>query len=105
MPSSFRKSRRRTERRRIRLGPCPCRPSNAWKRHRTRNMSDQPPEDPLVMARRHVAEGEQRIVRQEEIVSGLLAAGHHAMVPQARAVLSTMRQTLALAGEDLARLE
>ena len=51
-------------------------------------------ETPLQMARRHVAEAEQRLVRQERLVSELEIDGHLEMVPSARALLERMGQFL-----------
>ena len=60
-------------------------------------------EDPIAQARRHVAEAEDHIARQEALVVRLSGdARHVALAVQARVILATLRQTLRLAREHLA---
>jgi hypothetical protein len=57
----------------------------------------------LEQARRHVAEGEDRVAKQEALVARLLEDGRHdALAAEARKVLETLKQTLALARDHLA---
>ena len=56
------------------------------------------PEDPLAQAERHVREGEERIVRQREIITELDKEGHECMAAEARQALA-IQQTLDLACE------
>jgi len=65
-------------------------------------VTDQPPEDLLTMAKRHVREGEQRVARQEEHIAQLARAGHAAAAVRGNAVLKQMRWSLELARRHLA---
>jgi len=59
-------------------------------------------EDPVSQARRHVAEAEARIERQEALVARLSDnAKHAALADEAREILATMNQTLRLARDHL----
>ena len=59
-------------------------------------------EDPLSQARRHVAEGEARIERQEALVARLSDNSKYAsLANQGRGILGTLKQTLRLAREHL----
>ena len=59
-------------------------------------------EDPVSQARRHVAEAEARIERQEALVARLSDSNKHlALADQAREILATMNQTLRLARDHL----
>ena len=59
-------------------------------------------EDPVSQARRHVAEGEARIERQEALVARLSDDSKYlSLAGQAREILSTLKQTLRLAREHL----
>ena len=67
------------------------------------SVRQRPTEDPVAQARRHVAEAEGHIVRQEALVARLSGdARHVALAVQARVILATLRQTLRLAREHLA---
>jgi hypothetical protein len=59
-------------------------------------------ESPLAQAHRHVAEGEERVVRQTELVARLVHAGHDTKM--ASTLLKTFQDTLALMRADLQRL-
>lgn len=59
-------------------------------------------EDPITQARRHVAEAEQHIARQEALVIRLSNNDRYAaLVGVAREVLATLKQTLSLARQHL----
>src|SRR5262249_1753357 len=58
----------------------------------------RPIEDTVSQARRHVAEGEARIERQEALVARLLNSRKHiSLAEQASDILSTLKQTHRLA--------
>jgi len=60
-------------------------------------------EGPLEQASRHVAEAEDRVAKQEALVARLLESGRHdELAADARKVLGTLKQTLALARDHLA---
>lgn len=59
----------------------------------------------LEMAKRHVAEGRGRIVRQRAILAQLTADGHDRAVHQARRLLTAMLETQRLAEAHAAKLE
>ena len=60
-------------------------------------------EDPVSQARRHVAEAEARIERQEALVARLSDSNKHiALAGEAREILATLKQTLRLARDHLA---
>ncbi|MDO9713761.1 hypothetical protein [Paracraurococcus lichenis] len=63
------------------------------------------PETPLEMARRHVAEGEARCVRQAEILREMIADGHPEAARIAEKLLATLTDTLDVLREDLRRIE
>jgi hypothetical protein len=59
-------------------------------------------EDPVSQARRHVAEAEARIERQEALAARLSYRGKYiSLAGQAREILSTLQQTLRLARDHL----
>lgn len=58
----------------------------------------------LEAARRHVREGADRVVRQEAIVARLDRVGCVELARQAHGILATLKTSLRLAREDLARL-
>jgi hypothetical protein len=63
----------------------------------------RPLEDPVAQARRHVAEAEGRIARQEALVARLLLDNKHAaLADQGKEILATLKHTLSLAREHLA---
>lgn len=63
----------------------------------------KPTEDPVSQARRHVAEAEARIERQEALVAGLSHSGEHIfLAEQAIEILLTLKQTHRLARDHLA---
>ena len=60
-------------------------------------------EDPVSQARRHVAEAETRIERQEALVARLSDSDKHIdLAAEARVILATLKQTLLLARDHLA---
>jgi hypothetical protein len=65
-------------------------------------VSDQPPEDLLALAQRHVVEGEARVARQQEILATLRGHGHAAAAMRGEAVLVQMRIALDLGRRHLA---
>jgi len=48
----------------------------------------------LEMAERHVRDGEQRVLRQMELIAELESAGHHDTARIARELLATLTDTL-----------
>jgi hypothetical protein len=68
------------------------------------NVSQEEPETPLAMARRHVAEAEERVARQRKILAEMQADNQPAAAHAAQRVLATMERTLATLREHL-RLE
>jgi hypothetical protein len=64
--------------------------------------ANRPTEDPISQARRHVAEVEARIERQEALYARLLDSGRHiSLAEQAGEILSTLKQTHRLARDHL----
>lgn len=62
----------------------------------------KPVEDPVSQARRHVAEAELRIERQEALVARLADSNKYIILAaEAREILFTLRQTLRLARDHL----
>ena len=59
----------------------------------------------MEMARRHVRDGEERIARQEAIVTTLTGNSPPEAAILARVVLETMRSSLELAKDHLRRIE
>jgi hypothetical protein len=59
----------------------------------------------LEMARRHVSEGESRIVLQISIIATLEEGNHTESAALSRRVLETMRTSLDMAKRDLTRIE
>jgi hypothetical protein len=68
-------------------------------------MSGRPMEDRLSMAQRHVAEGEDRIARQEVLIAKLDRHGHAELTVEARALLTTLQTSLRLVREHLSLIE
>jgi hypothetical protein len=68
-------------------------------------MSGRSVEDLLSMARRHVAEGEVHVARQEDLIRKLDRDGHAELAVEARALLTTLQTSLRLVREDLLRIE
>jgi hypothetical protein len=62
-------------------------------------------EDLLSMARRHVAEGEAHVARQEILIAELYRDGHTELAVKARELLTTFETSLRLMREDLSRIE
>jgi hypothetical protein len=56
----------------------------------------------LALAERHLAEGEERLVRQQELIAELDRDGHD--TKDARMILATMRETQALHRQDRERI-
>jgi hypothetical protein len=65
-------------------------------------VTDQPAEDLLSMAKRHVLEGEQRVARQEEHIEQMTRARHPEAAARGREVLQQFRWSLELARRHLA---
>jgi hypothetical protein len=57
------------------------------------------------MARRHVAEGEDRVVQQKILIAELDRDGHAELAIKARELLTTFETSLRLMREDLLRIE
>ena len=55
----------------------------------------------LALATRHVAEGEERVMRQQLLVEKLERQGFEALASDAKSLLDTMHETLALMREHL----
>lgn len=67
------------------------------------SMEGRPVEGPLAQARRHVAEAEVRIARQEALVARLSQDRKHAaLAAEAKEILDTLKHTLSLARAHLA---
>ena len=65
-------------------------------------MTDRRSEDPVSQARRHVAEAKAHIARQEALVAKLSNDQRHlALAAEAKEILTTLKQTLRLAREQL----
>ena len=64
-------------------------------------MSERSTEDLLSMARRHVAEGEAHVARQEALIVKLDRDGHTELAFEARELLATLQTSLRLANKDL----
>jgi hypothetical protein len=63
------------------------------------------PEDTKTMERRHILEGEQRIARQEALLSKLTEERREHLVQQAIQVLDLFRESLQFSRERLQDLE
>ena len=63
------------------------------------------PETRLEMERRHVAEGLNRIRRQEALIERLIAHGHTNLLEQAEALLADMHRFQTMAEAHLAKAE
>ena len=59
----------------------------------------------LEMARRHLAEGEDRIWRQEELIGRLERGGHERLLPAARELLAAMCENQELVKRHLWEIE
>ena len=59
----------------------------------------------LDVARRHVFEGEQRVIRQMALIQELVRNKHAETVALARAILESLEDSLALAHNNVRRLE
>jgi len=57
------------------------------------------------MAQRHVAEGEERVARQEILITELDGDGYVELAVEARALLTTLKASLRLMRGDLSRIE
>jgi hypothetical protein len=57
------------------------------------------------MARRHVAEGEERVARQETLIAELDHDGHAELAVKARALFTVFQTSLQLLRHDLSRIE
>ena len=57
------------------------------------------------MARRHVAEGEERVARQEILIAELDHDGHAELAVKARALFTMFQTSLQLLRNDLSRIE
>jgi hypothetical protein len=57
------------------------------------------------MARRHVAEGKDRVARQEILIAELDRDGHTELAVKAGELLTTFETSLRLMREDLSRIE
>jgi hypothetical protein len=57
------------------------------------------------MARRHVAEGEERVARQEILIAELDRDGHPELAVEAREILTTLQTSLQLQRDDLSLIE
>jgi hypothetical protein len=69
-------------------------------------MSAGPDEqDPLALARHHVAEGTAALARQEALVARLAGSANRALLARAEEVLATLRTSLRLMQQDLETLE
>ncbi len=68
-------------------------------------MSDWSRDDAIAMERRHIAEGEERIARQEGLLAELLKDGHEQLAQAATELLTLMRETLDFSRERLRDLE
>jgi hypothetical protein len=62
-------------------------------------------EDPLSMARRHVAEGEKRVEHQANLIAELDRDQHTELAVKARELLTAFETSLRLMREDLSRIE
>lgn len=66
-------------------------------------MRDRPDADSVSQARRHVAEAKVHVARQEALVAKLSNDPRHlALAAEAKEILTTLKQTLTLAREQLA---
>jgi hypothetical protein len=68
-------------------------------------VSQRSTEDLLSMARRHVAEGEAHVARQEALIVKLDRDGHTQLAVEARELLTTLQTSLRLTYEDLLWIE
>ncbi|WP_426954244.1 hypothetical protein [Muricoccus radiodurans] len=60
-------------------------------------------ETPLQQAKRHLAEGDDRISKQEALIVKLVTEGPETELPAAQALLASMHQSQALGRQHLAR--
>jgi hypothetical protein len=68
-------------------------------------MSGWSPADAMAMERRHIVEGEKRVVRQAALVEELTEKGHASMLPHSHDVLRLLRESLELSRDRLRYLE
>lgn len=68
-------------------------------------MSGWSPWDAIIMERRHILEGEQRVRRQEMLVSKLIDAGLDRLMHIDNELLGLLRESLELSRERLRDLE
>ena len=68
-------------------------------------MSGWSPREAIVMERRHIAEGEERIARQEARVAEVTERGYSQLAHRSREVLGILRQSLELTRARLRDLE
>jgi hypothetical protein len=57
------------------------------------------------MARRHVAEGEERVARQEILIAELDHDGHAELAVKAKSLFTMFQTSLQLLRNDLSRIE
>jgi hypothetical protein len=62
-------------------------------------------EEAITMERRHILEGEERVVRQEALVARLVEQNHETLVPVAAEILVLMHEILEFARTRLQSLE
>ena len=60
-------------------------------------------ETPLEQCQRHVSQGEERIARQESLITHLENAGHERVLLKARIILTALKASQHLGKEHLAR--
>jgi hypothetical protein len=59
-------------------------------------------EDPITQARRHVAEAQEHVQRQEALIARLSSdCRHAALTAEAKTILDTLKHTLSLARQHL----
>ena len=61
-------------------------------------------ETPLQLAQRHVAEGQERVSRQETLIAKLIRDEHDHMLPNANALLDQLRGFVAFSEAHMERL-
>jgi hypothetical protein len=68
-------------------------------------MSGWSPDHAIAMERRHILEGEKRVVHQQALVDELIGRGLGHLMPSANEVLTILRDSLGLSRERLRDLE
>ena len=68
-------------------------------------MNGWSPKDAIVMERRHVLEGEERVARQEVLTGELIDKGYYRIAIEAIELLKIMRESLELSRDRLRYLE